>query len=816
METSQEPTTYVLLRVTFGDKPSPDMASFVMLKMAKEHRQTAPEASKIIERDRYVDDLIHSCPSVSDAFQRITDVEKILSTGSFKIKEWHCSSDQLQERLSERSELAPNSKVVEPQRESPDANQVSLDGEPGVKTLGVSWKPNTDTINFDVKLNEKEPYTKRVILSNISRIFDPLGLASVVTIKARIALQEIWKMKKFEWDDLLPKEMQLTWRKLFTEIEDLKTVQFPRCLQPPSAFGFPELHIFADASILAYGAAAYLVWSSSSGRKVRLVSAKARVAPLRQTTIPRLELMAALLATRLAKTIYDEFKIKPSKVTLWSDSMIVLAWLRSESTLLKSFVGVRVAEIQVSWEPTVWRYVPTNLNPADDLSRGISVHEMNGRWMNGPSFLRKNSDEWPTEVEKASPEIPEVKVNKPLFALVQPAVKGFIIDASRFSSWQKLCRVTAYCLRFISNARSLRVCGPLLPEEIELAESYWIKSAQSKLEDWKDRYRDLAPYEKDGIIRVGGRLTQSPLSYDENHPMLLPADHVISKLVVKDSHNRVSHAGRERTLCEVRRRFWIVRGRNLVKKIVKDCVTCRKLRQYPYTTLMADLPPHRLKLFSPPFTATGVDLFGPFHLKYGRNKIIKSWGTVFTCATVRAIHLEIVQDLSTEAFLHALRRFAARHGWPTTISSDNGTSFIGAESELRKLMKEGRREIEDFAVTHKIKWRFNTPLSPHQGGMFERMVKQTKTALKVIVGQHILSWNEMSTVFAEVECLVNSRPLGYPSNDANDLQPLTPNRFILGRATADIPQGPFREAKAYRKRFEFVQSLVQQFWSRFQ
>jgi hypothetical protein len=123
--------------------------------------------------------------------------------------------------------------------------------------------------------------------------------------------------------------------------------------------------------------------------------------------------MAALLATRLAKTIYDEFKIKPSKVTLWSDSMIVLAWLRSESTLLKSFVGVRVAEIQASWEPTVWRYVPTNLNPADDLSRGISVHEMNGRWMNGPSFLRKNSDEWPTEVEKASPEIPEVKVKKP-------------------------------------------------------------------------------------------------------------------------------------------------------------------------------------------------------------------------------------------------------------------------------------------------------------------------------------------------------------------------------------------------------------------
>ena len=160
-------------------------------------------------------------------------------------------------------------------------------------------------------------------------------------------------------------------------------------------------------------------------------------------------------------------------------------------------------------------------------------------------------------------------------------------------------------------------------------------SAQSKVKDWKDQYKD----EKDGIIRIVGRLTQCPLSYDENHPMLLPGDHNISKLVIKDSHNRVFYAGRERTHCEVRRRLWIVRGRNLVRKTVNDCLTCRRLRQYSYTTLMADLPPERLKLFSPPFTTTGVDLFCPFYLKYGRNKKMKSWGAVYTCATVRAIHL---------------------------------------------------------------------------------------------------------------------------------------------------------------------------------
>ena len=667
-----------------------------------------------------------------------------------------------------------------------------------------------------MKLIKVKLHTKRTVLSNISRLFDPLGLASAVTIKARIALQEIWRMKKFSWDDPLPEDMQWSWNKLFSEIEELNTVQFPRCLQPKSSFGLPELHVFADASNLAYGAAAYLVWSGVNGKEVRLVSAKARVAPLRQTTIPRLELMAALIASRLAKTIYDEFKIKPSKVILWSDSMIVLAWLRSESTLLKPFVGLRVAEIQVTWDASTWRHVPTKLNPADDLRRGITVSEVNKRWMNGPRFLRQNQEKWPMEDQPTPPEIPEFKITKPIYVL-QPITKP-ILDPSRFSNWRRLCRVTAYCLRFVKIMKkpSERTGSPLLPEEIDSVERYWIMTAQTQLGDWKERYRALAPFEKNKVIHVGGRLKHSPLSYDNNHPVSLPTEHVISKQVIKEAHNHVCHAGRERTFCETGQKYWIPRGRNLVKEIVRKCVTCRKLRQYPYTTLMADLPPERLKVFSPPFTVTGVDLFGPFFLKYGRNKKKKSWGALFTCATVRSIHLEIVEDLTSEAFFHALRRFAAHHGWPSMIISDNGTSFLGCESELRKLLQESKKEIEEFATVHKVRWKFNTPLSPHQGGFFESMIKQAKKVLKVMVGGQVLTWNEMATVFVEVQCIVNSRPLGYPSNDAHDLQPLTPNHFILGRATTDIPQGSFRETRNCRKRFEFVQALAQQFWNRFQ
>ena len=519
METSREPSKYVLLRVTFGDKPSPDMASFVMLRIAEECRDTAPQASTILERDRYVDDLIHSCSSTQDAYLRIVELENVLNASSFKIKEWQCSSAQLKAQLNARknptitcpsdqvtSEVITASKEdsalknvpLQCNEELPTASEVTLDRE-GVKTLGVSWNPGSDTINFKVKLTKTKLHTKREILSNISRLFDPLGLASVVTIKSRIALQEIWKMKRFGWDDTLPNEIQQSWEKLFSEIEELKTVQFPRCVQPESAFGSPELHVFADASNLAYGAVAYLVWCCENGKEARIVSAKARVAPLRQTTIPRLELMAALLASRLAKTVHDEFKLKPSRVFLWSDSMIVLAWLRSETSQLKPFVGVRVAEIQSTWEASAWRYVPTQLSPADDLSRGIEVKEMSGRWMNGPAFLQESPEKWPKKDLQLPAEVPEIKSTKPIFVL-QPVTQP-IIDPSRFSNWQRLCRVTAYCLRFVAIIKSSELArSPLLPEEISSAERYWVMSAQTQLGDWKERYKDLAPFGKERVI----------------------------------------------------------------------------------------------------------------------------------------------------------------------------------------------------------------------------------------------------------------------------------------------------------------------------
>ncbi|XP_046357292.2 uncharacterized protein LOC124135787 [Haliotis rufescens] len=313
--------------------------------------------------------------------------------------------------------------------------EISFDGEE-VKTLGMMWNPVTDTMSFVVRELSTEEYTNRIVLSKMSMLYDPLGLASAVTIKAKMAMQDVCRCKSLDWDDPLPEEMCELWQRLFAEMRGLEHVRFNRCLKPCDSVGSSELHVFADASMGAYGAVAYLLWPTVSGIEVQLVLAKARVAPPHQTTIPRFELMAALIASRLAKTICDEFKEKPSEVNLWSDFQIVLHWIHSNSISFKAFVGVPVAEIQSVWDASHWKYVPTSLNPADDLSHGISVEGMNGRWVHGPSFLKLPVEQWPKQPSDDVVVDDSVEIRKS--KLVASCISVLpVIDAGKVSSWQR-------------------------------------------------------------------------------------------------------------------------------------------------------------------------------------------------------------------------------------------------------------------------------------------------------------------------------------------------------------------------------------------
>ena len=408
-----------------------------------------------------------------------------------------------------------------------------------------------------------------------------------------------------------------------------------------------------------------------------MIAAKSRVAPLKQLSVPRLELQAAVLASRLAKTIQQESRLKFKSVKLFTDSSITLAWLQSPSRSFKPFVSSRVGEIQSNTDPSQWRHIPGEVNVADDVSRGIRVEELNGRWSNGPEFLQLPEEFWPQEAMKAVSE--EEMERRQVKAICEVKKVEQAINPEKFSSWRKLIRVTARIQR-LAKKISLRKHaqegrnGPLTPEELERAEIFWIKAAQNDLHRRKEKgeFKSLSPFlDGKGVLRVGGRMDEAIVSYDAKHPAL----HWISWLITRHAI-QYGHKGVAATTARTRRKFWILKGNKLSKAVKFKCGVCREMAHKMETQLMANLPTLRLAPYTPPFYMTACDYFGPYNVKVSRNETTKHYGVLFTCLNTRAVHLEMTVDLSTMEFLQVLRRFLAIRGRPAVILSDNGIKGV--------------------------------------------------------------------------------------------------------------------------------------------
>ena len=405
---------------------------------------------------------------------------------------------------------------------------------------------------------------------------------------------------------------------------------------------------------------------------------------------------------------------------------------------------------------------------------------------------------------------------------VPPADVGNVIDVKNFSSWRKLIRVTAWIRRLTEKIRLRRNTlsgreGPLMPEELKKAEMSWIKSAQKDLKSRMKNgdFKTLSPFIDDkGIIRVGGRIDKAIVSYEEKHPVLLPNEHRISLLITSHMHNH-GHPGVATTTAKIRRKYWILKANKLSKAVKFKCVSCREMAHKAETQLMADLPALRLAPQTPPFYYSSCDYFGPYNVKIGRNKTRKHYGVIFTCLNTRAVHLELAVDLSTMEFIQVLRRFFSIRGYPAVLLSDNGSQMVGAERELREMV-EGldSDKLRDFCAERSINWLFTAPAAPHQNGCAEALVKSCKRALKKAIGEQVLSPFELYTCLLEVGNLVNQRPIGRVPNDPDDGKYLCPNDMLLGRATPEVPQGPFQDTKNPRRRVEFVQKIVESFWKR--
>ncbi|XP_052445918.1 uncharacterized protein LOC127987587 [Carassius gibelio] len=319
-----------------------------------------------------------------------------------------------------------------------------------------------------------------------------------------------------------------------------------------------------------------------------------------------------------------------------------------------------------------------------------------------------------------------------------------------------------------------------------------------------------------GLIRVGGRLRRcSEAELDSVHPIVLAPQHPVTKLIIKDYDKKLHHPGPERVFAELRRTYWVLRGREAVRRHQHQCGECRKWKGQPEVPRMADLPLVRQQLFKPAFFSTGMDCFGPYIIKIGRRNE-KRWGILFKCLTTRAVHIDLLMSIDSDSFLMALRRFIARRGKPNELLSDQGTNFKGGERELNESFAALHEELQVHLASQQIKFVFNPPGAPHFGGCWEREIRSIKVALKVTLGAQTVTEEVLRTVLTEIEGILNSKPLGYTSSDISDIDPITPNCFIIGRRDASLPQVVYQDSGVLsRRRWRHSQLLADHFWRHF-
>ncbi|XP_049886494.1 uncharacterized protein LOC126380970 [Pectinophora gossypiella] len=597
----------------------------------------------------------------------------------------------------------------------------------------------------------------------------------------------------------------------------------------PSEGGYKNLqmHIFSDASTKAMCAVAYWRWNDNGKIYTSFIASKCRVAPVKPITVPRLELQAALLAARLADVIQKEHKMTTSQRYFWCDSTTVLHWIGNSLRRYSTFVANRLGEIDELTRADEWRYVPTKLNVADTATReaydpAIFEHE----WFMGPSFLQDDESSWPRDCTK--PEVRDENLEcVNIITHLSDTCHLPVPDPERFSSWLRLQRSTAAVMKFIGKCRK-QTDGDW--RYMEDAERLLLKYAQAasfnreiiaiqkgKPLDRSSKLLTLSPVmDEHGLLRVGGRIdAAADVKPETKHPLILDGRHHVTRLLVRRHHVDAAHGNQETVVNNLKQKYYIIRLRPTVKYVTSKCMLCRIKRAKPEIPRMGNLPAGRMAHHQRPFTHCGLDLFGPMEVTVGRRRE-KRYGVIFTCLTVRAIHLEIVHSLTTDSLLMALRRMAARRGWPLCLYSDNGTNLRGADNELKRSTLELDNETLERAASNKgTQWKFIPPVSPHWGGAWERLIRSVKISLKTILSERAPKDEVLLTLMTEVENMVNSRPLTHVSVEAASEESLTPNHLLLGSSSNLPVHGAFDDSDLYlRKQWRKGQRLADMFWQR--
>lgn len=819
-----QPAVYRMKVHLFGAASSPGCANFGLRHIAAQGQGSFSESTiQFIERNFYVDDGLTSVQTVDEAIQLVQEARQLCGTGKLRLHKF----------VSNSPEVLASIPQEECANKAEDLN-MALDESHIERVLGVQWCVASDDFQFRIIVKER-PLSRRGVLSTVASIYDPLGFVAPFVLIGKKILQQMCR-ERVGWDEPLSDDLRSQWEAWLLDLSNLADIRIQRCHIPATFQRVRqyELHHFCDASVSGYGQCTYLRVVSASGEvHCCLVMGKARVAPTKVTTIPRLELTSAVVTVRTSDLLRKELEIKDLQEHFWTDSRVVLGYINNEARRFHVFVANRIERIKQSTDPRQWDHVKSEDNPADYASRGLMAKELIASdWFTGPAFL------WQSAVIGGDVKVGEVAADDPelkgAHALsTHSKEKGSLLNRlQKFSEWGRVVKAIARLKRHAKIIKGLkaRTCEETSLEERKEAELTIIQMVQESAfseeiqrlkdggqsKDKTNRLYRLCPFLDDcGILRVGGRLKHAALHPETKHPLILPKDSHVYNLLIKHHHERVQHQGRGMTINELRSSgLWIIGCSSLVSSYIYKCTQCRKFRRGTEVQRMGDLPPERLEA-TPPFTYCGIDCFGPFNIKEGR-KDLKRYGLLLTCLCSRAVHIEVLDDLSTDAFINSLRAFIAIRGPVRQLRSDQGTNFVGARRELLEALKDMDQECLKQLGCEFV---MNVPGASHMGGAWERQIRTIRSVLTSILDQssHRLDSSSLRTYLYEVMAIVNSRPLTTEFlNDPLGPLPLTPNHILTMKSSVILPPpGQFEREDLYlRKRWRRVQYLANEFWSR--
>lgn len=805
---------YELCTVTYGTTSAPYLAMRCLKQLAIDGQKEFPLASRAIEDNFYMDDVLTGSSELESTKKLQKELIDIFETCGMKLHKWCSNHPQLLE--------------ITGISESYNFNQV---GE--TKALGLKWNPQSDTFEFDLVVKNQNTFTKREVLSTIARIFDPLGLIGPIVTTAKIFMQGLWGLQS-HWDDKLPDDKVKEWLEFQDSLGLINEIKINRFVLSED-FGILCLKGYSDASELAYGAVIYVVSQSHSGKlTVQLLCSKSRVAPIKTVTIPRLELCGAVLLAKLMRKVMTALKVSCNSVHYYSDSTIVLSWLQKSPSELKTFVATRVSTIQSLTDVKQWKHVRSSDNPADMLSRGCKPQNLlqNNLWWNCEQTLNQSDDLVPimTKTDGIQSEIdrhfylelkPCAKSSSATMILIKTdfSVMNDVLNCS--NNYFKTIRVFCYVLRFLNFLKGQKQFSRSISnEEFKIAESYIIRDAQKAFAE-KDiqKLSNLKPFvDEEGILRVGGRLTKANIPYDQKYPIILHKKCKLNEKLFYTYHLRFLHVGPQALLNAVRQKYWPLGGRNSARRAVHSCIVCFKNKPLMSSQMMADLPKERVST-THAFNCTGLDLCGPFYVTYKhqrRGTLNKIYVCIFICFSTKAIHLEVLSDLTSEALIAALKRFFSRRGKSATLFSDNATNMVGAKSELKKLSKLVTTPDDTFSAyltSENVEWKFIPPKSPHFGGLWEAGVKSVKYHLVRAIGKLKFNYEEFETIIIQIEGILNSRPITPISSDLDSYEVLTPGHFLIGRSISALPEPDITHLSESRlSRWQRTSKVVQSVW----